>query len=357
LYSPRRARYTLTAPDPTLFYPFQGQTSVLSSRRDWLAEQEEGRTVLPDLPVEVGGLSAFSVWGSAPAVRIDHALTLTIGDANPILAGEITNASSYELHDVMLVTIGGWRNLPDLGPGETVPVTIPLLPPGSSDFYSLDAPSILGISYPDLSRQAEAFRRQAWLEAVTMPADTGGYYGYSTEGRQRHWGVHLIGWLEEAVLPIEVQGAAFDVIDTTIVSVQLQPALQTSRGPMKITHNLMAWESTLPGASPYGIAEIPQGGYTLRFRPAYPIEFSSVAGLSLTLTETSYGGSVAPAVSLWDFQAGRWVRIPNADWGETEISEPQPYVSGQGEIRLQLDNPSGDWISLAASTFTLVVEP
>jgi hypothetical protein len=365
LYSPRRAKYTLSAADPFLFLPFQEGVGVMQDNQDWLSVHEGGRVVLTDVPVEVGGLSAVSVQGSMPAVQIDHTLTLAIGEQNPVLAGQITNSSGYELHDVMLVAPGGWRSLSDLQPGQSVQVRMPLQSAGNASFYDLSSDAILGLSYRDYQEDIDAVRRVAWLDAVT--SDYGGYTGYSSysiygsypQGRQPHWGIFLIGWLDQPVLPVEVDDKLFDTIDTTMVSVMLLPTLQTGSGPLRITHSLFAWESSVDGASPYQTNEIPQEGVTLRFRQAYPIRFSSVISLSMDLTSDFSGSSLPPEVSLWDFQAGKWVGIKNARWGQFEIPEPGLYVSANGEIWLKLEDPGNNnyWNSIDSSTFTLVVDP
>jgi len=347
IYSPRRAKYALEAGDGFALYPFESNSGGLQSGEGWLSLQDGEKTVMPDVRVEIGGMKAVALQGSLPALEIDHALVISISEKDPMLTGTVTNLSGFTLHGAMLVTSGRWQRLGDLAPGASASVRVSLTPDSDGpEFYGLESNYILGVNG---SEQDEGvIRREATLQALLRSG-----YGQNLG----NWGVYLMGWLDQPLLPVNVRGEAFETIDTTLYVAMLVPSVQLGSTTWKLTPSLLAWESSVEGASPYHSEGIPTSGYLLRFRPAIPIQFGSVQELTLDIN-TSYSTTPADiSASLWDFESGLWSRLEDLHWGRNNIPEPERYVGPGGEIQLKISGSGNDYIELDPSSFTLVVKP
>lgn len=350
LYSPRRAKYTLEADEGFMLYPFE--TDNLQIDAGWLSLQQDEKILLPEMRVEIGGMQAVAAQGSLPALKIDHTLAFGLSEKDPMLGGTITNLSSYTLHDCILITSGRWQKLGDLAPGASTKAAVSLTPdrdgPG---FYDLSSEDILGATAL-ASDDQDVRRRAAILDALLDP---GNGYGYGAN--LGNWGVYLMGWVDAPLLPVVIQGQAFDTIDTTLYMAMLAPSVRYGPATWKLSPGLLAWESSLENASPYHSDEIPSGGYILRFRPAIPVHFSSVEGLVLQIQT---GSAVTPqeiSAALWDYESRAWVTIPDLYWGLNDIPQADRYLGPGGEIQLKISGAVNDYIQIDPSSFTLVVKP
>lgn len=344
LFSPRRSKYTLEADDGFMLYPF-------TSDNKGQVSQDGAKTAMSDIPVEIGGMKVVSVEGSLSALPLKHDLVISINDKDPILKGRITNTGSVTLRDVILVTQGDWKRLSDLPPGTSEDVELSLTPASDGpDFYNSRPENILNLSYTGGYLNEDATRRLAWLEALLN-------HGYSEN--DGNWGVYLMGWLDKPMIPVSVRGEPFETIDTTLYIAKLSPSIRYQSSAWKLTPGLFAWESSYYGASPYFISDIPSGGYILRFRPAVPMQFSSIQQLNLNIN-TGSNSNLTPdkvAASLWDLNTSQWVKIDDLQWGSNVIAEPTHYVGPGGEIQLKINVLTNDYVEISPSDFTLVVNP
>jgi hypothetical protein len=171
------------------------------------------------------------------------------------------------------------------------------------------------------------------------------------------WGIYLMGWLDEPLLPVRVRDSQFEAIDTTFYIMMLTPSFNIESGTVKLSPNMFMWEASVESISPY-FAEssyFPPEGFTIHFRPAVPIRFSEVKLLTLHIDTSAAPKDVL--VSVWDLERAEWVQLENLSWGDTNIPEPWRYVRLDGEIRLKIEGDQNTWIEIKQSNFTLVVEP
>jgi hypothetical protein len=169
-----------------------------------------------------------------------------------------------------------------------------------------------------------------------------------------------MAWIDAPLVPIEVVNRDFETLDTTLYIAQLTPSVTAASGPVKISHNLFAWESSDASVSPYGEMQVSPGGFSLRFTPVVPIRIQSVEALTIHLAEGNWNqqsGNLLVDLSLWDVQAGAWAPIEVARWGEIKITDPARYVGPGGEVRMKLDSPTNDPVMVASATITLLVNP
>lgn len=352
VYSPSRARYLLESSDGFMLYPYESGSGGLQGGNDWLTLAEGAGMVMPDVRVEIGGLKTLAAQGNIPALQFDHDLTVTVSGQPPVLKGAVTNASGFTLKDAILFTSGDMENLGDLSPGETNSITVSLTTyPDGPKFYALDSWNLLSPNNLASPGNPELSRRRAMLD---MLLNSTTYYYNANDG---NWGVYLMGWIEEPVVPVGVRGQSFDAIDTTLYVVRLTPSFEYTGDVWRLTPSLLAWESSQPGASPYYSFEIPAGGYELHFHPVITAPFDSVETMILDVDVRSALGPQDIAASLWDFETGQWVKVENLQWGENQIPEPLRYLGPGGEVRLRMQTPTNDYVEVARTTITLLVTP
>jgi len=346
IYSPVRAKYDLEATENFMITPTESGGMDLQSNSDWTALLEDSKMVMPDVRVEIGGMKTVAFEGDLPALPISHDLAITVDQNRPMLSGTISNKSPYTLQDAFLVTPGQWSRLGDLAPGETKQINVSLVGGANGPvFYNLSAMDILSINYPSLERNDELARRNAFLQAVLSSE-----YGVN----KGNWGIYLMGWIDEAMLPVGLQDQKFKTIDTMLYIDMLSPSLETGRNELILPASLFAWEASEPNVSPYYVAGLPPGGYTLRFKPALPIHFREIESLNLSFRSNASPGEVS--ASVWNYQAKTWDEI-QLTGGQTTIQEPDDYVGPGNEVTIKIVSRRSDWTEITASSITLVVQP
>lgn len=352
IYSPNRTRYDLESVSPFRFLPQGSDGASLQTGGNWLALEQRDGQLLPDARLEIGGMKSVALEGSLPALHITHDLTVTVSNRTPQLEGQVTNLSNVTFRDAFLVTPGSVTNLNDLKPGESRSISLPLrVDRNNSGFYQMDSanflfPNTYGFAQGDKN---EAFqRRSALLRAAAMPQQ---YYSIPS-----NWGIYLMGWAETPLLPANVADVNAKTIDTSLFIQMLTPTFQFEGTAWQLNSALFAWESTQPEATPYssGYGLVNQG-YALRFRPAVPLQFSTVESLSVTLESSSIPGKII--LELWDYETGRWSQVEFADWGQIQVMEPERFVGPGGEVRLNLQADPNDWSDILESNIGLVVKP
>jgi len=281
-------------------------------------------------------------------LAIEHDLVITLDETKPMLSGTILNKSNYTIRDAFLVTPGQWTRLGDIPPGASESIDLSLL--GASNgpvFYGLSAMDILNVDYTALETNADVVRRNAFLQATL----------YSQYPLNRgNWGIYLMGWVEDALLPIGLQNKRFKTIDTSLYIDMLSPSLKAEVGELIMPASLFKWESSNTNASPYYVSGVPAGGYTLRFQPAFPIRFGKVKSLRLFLSTNALPREII--ASAWNFETKEWTPIPLTTIGSyTEIPEPNLYLGPDHEVRIKVISNRSDYTEINASYITLVGEP
>lgn len=346
IYSPGRTKYTLDAGAGFMPYP-SGRDD---QSQDWLSAQHESSVVVPDILVESAGMKTVALDGGLPASAFTHDLTIHLSSLAPLLSGQITNNGKYKLQDAVLVTPYAQTQLGDFSPGETKQVKITLaVGSGSPAFYGQPpfSPYSYSTSRTGQDLTDKAVRRYA-LSSVFLSSESGGE-------DMGNWGIYLVGWVDDPVLPTGLQGSEFEAVDTTLSVSMLSPALQVESGSVMFPASMFIWESSVEDSSPYNVRDIPSEGLVLRYRLAVPFRYRAVESLTLRL-DNSNSNSGKVSASLWDWERNEWTPIPNLGWGTTNIPEPAPYVGPAGEIRLRIDG-NQDIYYLDAAYFTLVVKP
>lgn len=345
IYSPIRARYDLDSTESFLPQPFAGGIGDVQANNDWTVMQEGPKAIVPEIRVEIGGMQAVAVEGTLPALSISHDIVLSIGQTNPALSGTIVNNSEYTLKDAILITPANWEKLGDLRPGTSKLVGVSLAPSGTGpEFYTLDPMTILNLGYDDIQTDVHAARRYALLQNVLAP---------DYQRNDGNWGIYLMGWVDEPVLPVGLQDKRSKTVDTMLYFHRLSPAIQYEGSELRLPVSLFAWESSTPEVSPY-YGQLSSGGYVLHFRPGIPIHFRTIKSMNFQLTSNALPNELI--ASAWDYAIKDWVRISDGAYN-TNIPDPQRYVGPNGEIRIKVTVNRSDWTEIRASYIQMVVEP
>ncbi len=346
IYSPQRDTYTLESEDGFLLYPHNLDDINLQSKTTWLSLQEGQNTNVPEIPIEIGGMKVIGSTGSSAALQIEHSLMITFDNGNARLSGTITNNSSSTLTGLNLVTPARWKILGDLAPGKTAELNLPLvITANSPEFYFDGSVNILQTSYQVLQVDEEMRRKEAFLRSVITPE-----YGENNY----NWGMYLIGWLEDDQPSATLVGFKSKISDSTLYIHQVTPEVTLPTGDFTLTTTLLEWQSTSDDASPYYAYSYSNGDFTLKFRPAIPITFSTVKQLKLNLD--SYTQPSAVQVSLWDFKTHGFSALNNVTWGTYNVPNPENYVSPTGEVILLVrDAQSQSYIEMKRTAISLVV--
>src|SRR5690606_28573679 len=105
---------------------------------------------------------------------------------------------------------------------------------GGPEFYSLTSMEVLldinifeSETDPKLARQVEL------LESVIDPR---------YDANIGNWGIYLMGWIEDELLPVGLQDQKFKTIDTTLFIGMLSPTLAGEDGGLRIPASLFRWE-------------------------------------------------------------------------------------------------------------------
>lgn len=363
VFSPFRASYRLQIERDLLAHPVPSDTPLGSDGGDWFIVNQDNQVSVPDLQMDVAGFSLLSVAGAVDAPALDYELTLNVQRSGANVAGTITNESDLTLSDAVLLGPGGARQLGDLQPGQAVPADLVLQKaqrasqPGQVPGYYYGGDTtiedIVGNTYfsPDSNNQ----RRSNLLRMMINPYNASGL-GSGSRGA----GIYLAAWSERTPLAASLAGSDFSTSDLTLYLFALQPSLAVNAGSVTIPPGLFTW-ALEPGAagdaSPYGTS-LYGNSYSVRFNLAQPVQFASVESLTLHLTSDRASGPSHLAVAFWDFTAGKWVELPDAQWGDTGVPDPERYVGPGGEIRLRVDaSQTQTPVLVERSDVTLVVKP
>lgn len=369
VYAPRRAAYNLETgkSEGWLLRPLP-QMGIASSR-DLLILQDNSGTLIPDLRIEIGSIYPLVIEGQTSAPSFASDLRLEISPQGLSLDGAITNNSSLTLKDAVLFYPGGTLKIGDFLPGQTytvhvsptkaqpsgIPENFPYSYYSYGSYYGAQGTTLQdiigGSNYYD---DPDLYRRYQLLSGLLSP-----YY----QPRERGGGIYLSGWSNHSPLDLQITNSHPRFEDTTLYLIAIAPDVQITGNTLRLTPGAFVWKAMWDSiGTPLNIYEdtIYAGdSHRYTFTLARPIAYRSIRSLTLHLYETgSVAGSPTPLeIWLWDYSRQDWARLPMETWGNQPIPDPENYVGPGGSIRLRLDNPSAQTISLKQADFTLEVTP
>ncbi|MDT8307792.1 MAG: hypothetical protein RRC07_17790, partial [Anaerolineae bacterium] len=189
----------------------------------------------------------------------------------------------------------------------------------------------------------EVFPRYQLLESLN-------YYGGPgpppvTGSRQST--VLLLGWSEEPYLEVGLEQRPGDNPATTFYILEIPVTGFTASGSgVEVPLEMLNWEIlNESGMYPAGITNfyMPYGWVEFEYEPWPLFHNMDVTELAVVLQfEGSTSGQAPPDVSLWDWNQEAWVPVPDVVWGKMTIGGFGAYLGANNEVRIRLQNDSGD---------------
>ncbi len=346
LYSPRRSSYDVALPASTMARPllsgFGEGTSVEAITRS-------SDVVLTAVRVDVSGVESFVADSLQPALPLTGQASLRVSDGDVELAATLRNDSDVTLEDATLLVGSTAVPLGDLAPGAEVNKTqiigaagtvasatgMPALSFGPS-FGSpllMNTETILGTS--DYYNDRAAFPRWQLLQALE---DESGMAATVTAA------VTLVAWTEQPQVEAALVDGENGRAATTLYLIEIPLDQQFSGGQMTVPLTLLNWE-ILADNGLYSKAiqnfYLPTATWMeVAYHPWPELAALLVTGLSIQLEESFAGGNPPPDVAAWDWAAEEWVTLPDVDWGETAVADPQRFIGADNSVQLRLENKS-----------------
>jgi hypothetical protein len=335
LFSPRRMTYDVWVAGAGV-REIPGNYSGGQTRQPlYVVEEAEGATVT-DLRVDIGGIQPFLAEGYTVVPSVEADLQLVADTAGGLHLEGVVRNGDVPLREAVLILGANEQRLGDLEAGEEANVHLPLHNYGLPRLPE----QILGPG--NYWGDRSLYRRYQFLQAVFVPEGSG-----VTPGRRGLGpGVHLVGWIEEALLPVEVVKRPFSTVDTALCVYDL-PAVGLETGTTAtISPDLImrqVEETTgYVDVWPEGFHMEPGSAIVFRFTIWPGVAVRQVDELVLDLQGSSYGNTAhPPAVLLWNWESDGWERL-NVGWGQHSTPNAGAYVLPSGAVLLRLET-GAEW--------------
>ncbi len=341
LFSPRRMNYDVRVAGAGVREIPGVYHGGLADHPLHIIKEAEG-LIVTGLRVDVGGIRPFLAEGYADVPGVEADLRLVKGKTGvPELEGTVRNGEML-LKDAVLIAGSDEQRLGDLQPGAVAQVHITLGSPLSPSEDTSER--ILGPG--NYWGDRELYRRYQLLQTL-----------FPYNGPRLKPGAYLIGWAEEAPLPVEVVDRPFSTAETALYIYGLPvKGLETGTAvtisPDLITRQV---EETIGYVDvwPYGFHMEPEAAIVFRFTVWPGVMVQQVDELVLDLQSRGYGSTPhPPIVSLWNQKSNRWEEL-DVGWGRHSIPNAADYFLPSGVVRLRLETGAGWSADVESLTITI----
>ena len=359
VFSPASRRYdvevlgeTLPGPLPPPYDPWDSRSIRSSS----LTFEQSSPAWVRGLGVEQWSMQGFMTEGTVDDFGVLHADLRVQGTK---LLGTVTNQSSHPLMDVTVAVQTAYQQLRDLPPGGSAQVSLSLRSLESNLLYG----NTLGWTIYDYSVEGAnaseiEFKRTVLDAALGQNRD---YFfgppGDTSLENASPPGVVLFGWLANAPPELRIDGESSHE-DASALYLRQIPLQFPESGAISVP----------PGLIPVSVAEKPATAYACGsmsasiqlsrgsavFEFALPPELADVEVHTLNLVLRADSSDSISKLELYDWGSAGWQMLPAPRLGTTEISDPQPYLSPNGRVRVRLSvDQTTDWGACYAAALGL----
>ena len=373
LLSPRRATYSLALPEGR-FLAVAGATaptSIFASNTiQTSTEISQGAAFSArDFTIDGGIFANFSASGRVPRPAIDGSFTLSFdilesGRMIGAYQGVVSNESEITLRDAVILGPGLAHRLEgDFAPGDIVtldreslrsdiadppPQPNPLelnvssqargLSPFSGSGRNITIKDIQGERYlrtraflrAETTAQRQASREQSFLASFTVDQFLSDARGV---------GLYLVGWSDEWARDLEISGAGWSAIDTTLYVIELDVDIELPSRRATLTSGYFSWLTldriglTDNGADNFSLYE--KQGVEFLFHPLPGLAMDEVSRLHV---EVDRGGGYAQSL---DIQLYNWINdeydvFDYRDGEELDFANPKAFLGPGNAVRLRL---------------------
>lgn len=373
LLSPRRATYSLALPEGR-FLAVAGATaptSIFASNTiQTSTEISQGAAFSArDFTIDGGIFANFSASGRIPRPAIGGAFTLSFdilesGRMSGAYQGVISNESEITLRDAVVLGPGLAHRLEgDFAPGDIVtldrealrsdiadppPQPNPLelnvtshaqgLSPFSGSGRNITIKDIQGGRYlrtraflrAESTAERQAAREQSFLASFAVDQFLSDARGV---------GLYLVGWSDEWARDLEISGAGWSAIDTTLYVIELDVDIKLPSRRATLTSEYFSWLTldrmglTDNGTDNFSLFE--EQGVEFLFHPLPGLALDEVSQLHI---EVDRGGGYAQslAVELYNWRADDYDIFDFRAGDELDFTAPGAYLGPGNAVRLRL---------------------
>jgi hypothetical protein len=180
--------------------------------------------------------------------------------------------------------------------------------------------------------EQETYRRLLLLQAVVSDA-----YNVLT-GRGNH--AYLAAWGDNAPLEMNLEGASWKSLDSTLYLIQLDVNLTPPGRDVLVTADQFTWtvrqRSTLNDIGPLDISLQPNDEVVFQFTPLPDAVLKDVGELTVAVDRGSSSNRTVPLqIRNWD--TGEWEDIQVSSGNSVPISDPQRFLGPHNAVQLRLD--------------------
>lgn len=370
LLSPRRAQYSLAVSDDSFLRPIPrlnvGGTLLLGNVQTSTAIQQSGQFVAADFPVDASFIAAFFASATVPApdVRAQASLSRS-ASGQQALRGSVQNNTPYTLSDPVILARGVALHLREAlepggiatfdltlsGAGLPSPAPLAYAAGGFTSVFSrsysylneiaLNIRDILGdqinnsniyseCTSSDAPAQERCRRRLFLMALMDDPFNV-------LTGRGNH--AYLAAWASESPLGVDLEGAGWNALDTTLYLAQIDIDPTPPTGQAHITADEFSWfvveRNTLSDVAPLDISLQAGDEFALRFTPLPGSVLRQVNELRVIVDRHSSSSRTLP-IQVWNWQQGDWeeARIPGGQ--QLIIRNPAPYLGPENSVQIRL---------------------
>ncbi len=356
LYSPRRNTYDIVLPASAMARPL---TNGFGDAPTVQAITRGSNLTLTNVRVDVSGIESFLVDSVQPSPAVSGQAALNVRDGNLELAATVRNESDLLLENATLLVGDTAVTLGNIPPNTEVSQTqiigvaslagtatgAPALSFGPSigSPLSTNAAIILGTS--DYYNDQVVYPRWQILQALEAE-----YPGGPTVTTVP--AVTLLAWSDRPQIETTLNtGSDTGQVATTFYMLEIPLIRQLADEQITIPATLLNWKITAD--SGLGLQTIqnfylaPSSWVEVIYQPWPELQTMDITALVVMVQGSGTSGSPAPTIAVWDWSMETWIRLPETTWGETAVSNFQPFIGPQNEFRLRLENNSPDGLEIA----------
>ena len=378
ILSPRRASYSVTVPEDYFLGVTGGAptTGLFSSNTVQTATEVSQGTQFgaDDFTIDGGIFANFTVAGHIPKPDISGTVSLSFEPAESGrmiggFQGVIRNESDITLRDAVILG----SNLVYLLDGEFAPDDIVTLDrddlvmdigddpaqPNQLEYHV--SPFLAGLSPfargegGDSIReiQGERFlRTRSFLEAQDVStrqtareqAFLASFMVDQFDSSGRGTNLYLVGWHDEWERDIEIEGAGWSSVDTTLYIIELDVDIEYPDEAITLTTEYYTWMTlsrdgiTESGTDNFNLFETQ--GVELRFTPFEEMIMDEIDAITI---EVDRGGGYAQSliVELYDWERGEYDQFTYRDGDVLELEGTTPYIGTNNMVQMRLYYPQG----------------
>lgn len=379
LLSPRRATYSLSLPEGS-FLAVAGATaptSIFASNTIQTSTEiaQGSRFSADEFTIDGGIFANFSASGQVAKPDIGGSFTLSYDIAEsgrmlPAFQGAISNRSQVTLRDAVIVGAGFSHALEDdFSPGDIVPLGRDELRADLADrpaqpnplelnisaLYGEQSPftgSDRNISIKDL-QGSRYLRTRAFLSAESLQdrqlareqSFLASFMRDEFASTARGTGLYLLGWSDAWTRDLDIDGAAWSSVDTTLYIIELAVDITLPERRATLTTEHFSWmalerEGGLTDNGTDNFSMYEEGAVTFLFQPLPGLAMSQVEHMRV---EVDRGGGFTQSldIGLYNWARGEYDVFGYRDGNALELAEPAPYLGRDQALRLRLQHAGG----------------